>query len=189
MDSGLSSKLHKEKMNMKFSMNKNMNTNANLWILLVLLPILCVGLCSAVTIKVALDGSQPYSIIQEAVNASAHGDTVLVYPGRYIENVDYVGKNITIASLELTTGNPAYRDSTIIDGNQSGSVIKSTTATSNAGIYGFTLTNGSGSALTYYQRVQVNLGGGIAVHDAISFYVSNCVIEHNIAYWGGGIWV
>jgi len=147
------------------------------------------SLISANTLIVSLDGSQPYSSIQEAVNASANADTVLVYPGRYIENVDYVGKNITIASLELTTGNPAYRDSTVIDGNQSGSVIKSVTPLSNAGIYGFTLTNGSGSALTYYQGVQVNLGGGIAVHDALSFYVSNCIIETNIAYWGGGIWV
>ncbi|MDD4309244.1 MAG: DUF1565 domain-containing protein [Candidatus Cloacimonetes bacterium] len=172
---------------MKFSMNKNMNTNANLWILLVLLPVLCVGLCSAVTIKVALDGSQPYSIIQEAVNASAHGDTVLVYPGRYIENVDYVGKNITIASLELTTGNPAYRDSTIIDGNQSGSVIKSVTPISNAGIYGFTLTNGSGSADMYYQGIPITLGGGIWLKDASSFHINNCSIFGNNAYYGGGI--
>jgi len=157
-----------------------------------MLMIVFVSLCSLIpanTLNVSLDGSQPYSVIQEAVNASAHGDTVLVSPGRYIENVDYVGKNITIASLELTTGNPSYRDSTIIDGNQSGSVIKSVTPISNAGIYGFTLTNGSGSALSYYQGVQTNLGGGIAVHDATSFYVSNCIIENNSAYWGGGIWV
>ncbi len=144
---------------------------------------------SASVLGVSLDGSQPFSSIQAAVVASVHGDTILVHPGRYIENVDYVGKNITIASLELTTGNPAYRDSTIIDGNQSGSVLKSTTATSNAGIYGFTLTKGSGSALTYYQGVQVNLGGGIAVHYATSFCVSNCIVEHNLAYWGGGIWI
>jgi len=144
---------------------------------------------NATTLGVSLNGSQPYTIIQEAITASADGDTILVYPGRYMENVDYIGKNITIASLELTTGNPAYRDSTIIDGNQSGSVIKSVTLTSHAGIYGFTLTNGSGSALAYYQGVQVNLGGGIAVHDAISFYVSNCIIINNLAYWGGGIWI
>jgi len=146
-------------------------------------------LCMADILGVSLDGSQPYISIQSAVDASAHGDTVLVYPGRYIENVDYNGKNITISSLELTSGNPAFRDSTIIDGNHNGSVIKSVIPTSNAGIYGFTLTNGSGSNLTYFQGVQINLGGGIAVHDALLFHVSNCIIENNIAYWGGGIWI
>ncbi|MDD3103675.1 MAG: DUF1565 domain-containing protein [Candidatus Cloacimonetes bacterium] len=142
----------------------------------------------ATTHSVALDGSQPYSQIQEAVNASAHGDTVLVYPGRYLENVDFDGKNITIASLELSTGNAVYRDSTIIDGNRSGSVIKSVSTTSSAGIYGFTLTNGTGTLSTYYQGVQMRLGGGITVENASSFYVSNSIIEHNSADWGGGIW-
>jgi hypothetical protein len=145
------------------------------------------SLTSANTLTVSLDGSQPYSSIQAAVNASANADTVLVYPGRYIENVDYNGKNITIASLELTTGNPAYRDSTIIDGNQSGSVIKSTTATSNAGIYGFTLTNGSGSPDMYYLGIPITLGGGIWLKDATAFYIGNCTIYSNNAFYGGGI--
>jgi len=144
---------------------------------------------SANTLRVALDGSQPYTVIQEAITASANGDTVLVYPGRYIENVDYNGKNITLASLELTTGNPAYKDSTIIDGNQNGSVIKSILEVNNARICGFTIVNGSGSQLAYYQGVSIALGGGIVVYNAISFVIVNCLIRDNLAYWGGGIYV
>lgn len=167
----------------------NVKFNLKQMILLLLIPLMDIGLCFAITHGVAPDGSQPYSLIQEAVNASAHGDTVLVYPGRYTENVDYDGKNITIASLELTTGLQAYRNRTIIDANHSGSAIQSVIATSNAGIYGFTLINGTGTLLTYYQGVQMRLGGGIAVQNASSFYVSNSVIECNNADWGGGIWV
>lgn len=143
----------------------------------------------AITLGVSLDGSQPFSSIQAAVDASAHGDTVLVYPGRYIENVDYNGKNITIASLELITGNPAYRDSTIIDGNQSGSTIKSILNVVDANLYGFTLTNGSGSPLTYYNGSPVNIGGGIVIFNATAFEVTNCIIEGNSAFNGGGIFV
>ena len=63
---------------------------------------------NATILSVALDGSQPYTVIQEAINTSAHGDTVLVYPGRYYENIRFFGKNISLASLELTTGNLDY---------------------------------------------------------------------------------
>ena len=147
------------------------------------------SLGKANTLRVALDGTQPYTVIQEAINASANGDTVLVYPGRYIENVDYNGKNITLASLELTTGNPAYRNSTIIDGNQSGSVIKSILEVNNARLCGFTIVNGSGSQLAYYQGVSITLGGGIVVYNAISFEIVNCIVRDNLAYWGGGIYV
>jgi len=143
----------------------------------------------AATLGVSPDGSQPFNTIQSAVDASAHGDTILVYPGRYIENVDYVGKNITIASLELITDNPAYRDSTIIDGNQSGSAIKSILGVNDASIYGLTLTNGSGSPLTYYNGAPVNIGGGIVIFNAAAFEITNCVIEGNNAFNGGGIFV
>jgi len=152
-----------------------------------MITVLSPNLGLALTHRVAMDGSQPFSQIQDAVSAAADGDTILVYPGRYIENVDFSGKNITIASLELITGNPSYRDSTIIDGNNSGSVVESLSTLQSAGIYGFTITRGSGSAITYYQGVQMNLGGGIAVHNASSFYVANCIIEHNRADWGGGL--
>jgi len=145
------------------------------------------ALCMAATLGVSLDGSQPFSSIQMAVDASAHGDTVLVYPGRYIENVDYNGKNITIASLEITTGNPAYRDSTIIDGNQNGSVIKSTASINSSEVYGLTLTNGTGTPEWYFQGVQIKLGGALWIKNALSFCITNCIITSNDAYWGGGI--
>ena len=137
------------------------------------------SLGKANTLRVALDGTQPYTVIQEAITASANGDTVLVYPGRYLENVDYNGKNITLASLELTTGNPAYRDSTIIDGNQNGSVIKSTATISIAEVYGFTLTNGSGTPAWYYQGLPIKLGGAIWIKNAQAFNIVSCIITGN----------
>ena len=37
-----------------------------------------------------------YSTIQEAIQAAQEGDTVLVMPGVYYEEVDFLGKAITV---------------------------------------------------------------------------------------------
>jgi len=58
----------------------------------------------SITINIPVD--QP--TIQAGINAASTGDTVLVQPGTYIENIDYNGKNITVASLFLTTQDTTY---------------------------------------------------------------------------------
>lgn len=135
---------------------------------------------------VKLDGTGDYTSIQMAIDASAHGDTVLVYPGTYYENFNYSGKNITVASLELTTGNPAYRDSTIIDGNNNGSCVLVVSNENYAGIFGFILQHGSGSP--YIQNgANLTRGGAFRIRNATSFNIFNCNITNYRASSGGGI--
>ena len=88
----------------------------------IIIGLLCViGIAAhAVTRTVSLDGSQQYTSIQTAVSASSPGDTVLVYPGRYLESVIINVQGLSLVSLEAITGDPAYIDSTVIDGNQTG---------------------------------------------------------------------
>jgi len=86
-----------------------------------------------------------YPTIQLGIDASNPGDTVLVSPGTYIENINYYGKNITVASLFLTTMDTAYISQTIINGNQNGSVVYFLQGEdSTALLCGFTITNGNG---------------------------------------------
>ncbi|HPF08807.1 MAG TPA: hypothetical protein PL020_03610, partial [Candidatus Cloacimonadota bacterium] len=87
--------------------------------ILLLLP-LTLG---AAILHVALDGSQAYSSVQSAVNAAAEQDTILIHPGTYYENIQIIGRKLTIGSLELTTADSTYIIQTVIDGNQSGSCI------------------------------------------------------------------
>ncbi len=81
---------------------------------------LCSGVLSATIINVPND----YPTIQQGINASEDADTVLVQPGTYFENINFNGKNITVASLFLITQDTSYISETIIDGNYENKVVK-----------------------------------------------------------------
>ncbi len=135
------------------------------------------------TIEVKQDGTGDYTIIQDAVDASEDGQTVLVWPGTYYENIVLSGKDITLASLVHTTGDSTYKFITIINGNQLGSCIDIRSVNgekTTVSIIGFTLTNGSGSELDGRRH-----GGGILLlySDA---NILHCVIRDNNASRGNG---
>jgi hypothetical protein len=71
------------------------------------------------TIKIPQVGTK----IQAGIDISSNGDTVLVSPGIYYENINFSGKNIVLGSLFLTTGDTSYISQTIIDGSQQGCVV------------------------------------------------------------------
>ena len=82
--------------------------------------------------------------IQTGIANAAKGDTVLVAPGTYIENISFDGKNIVVGSLILTLEDTSLVSETIIDGNLSGSVVTFTEGENNLAVLrGFTITGGS----------------------------------------------
>lgn len=155
--------------------------------LLICLFILICCMAEANILIVSANGEHVFPTVQAAIDASANTDTVLVYPGRYVENIRFNGKNITLASMELITGSPDYIRTTILDGNQSGSVIMVRDNESQVTIRGFTITNGSGK---YNSTYDVTAGGGLLISgmtDQRRAYITNCHITGNNATWGGGI--
>lgn len=143
---------------------------------------ICVNLwLNSLTIEVKQDGSGDFLTIQDGIEESADGDTVLVHPGTYIENVDLDGKDITLASLEMTTANRNYIKTTIIDANQTGSCIRVRSNENDVVIRGFTLRNGKGTYDGEY------LGGGIFFKNAENCFVQNCLITENVSEGGSGI--
>jgi len=55
-----------------------------------------IHLISIVLLSDTIHVPADYPTIQEAINTSVNGDTVLVAPGTYVENIDFVGKAIIV---------------------------------------------------------------------------------------------
>jgi len=118
-----------------------------------------------------------YETIQAGIDASFDGDTVRVASGTYVENINFSGKNIVVGSWFLDDGDPSYISSTIIDGNQSGSVVSLLNGEDNtAKITGFTIQNG---AATY--------GGGIRCFGSSPMITNNTINGNSTEVHGGGI--
>ena len=111
---------------------------------------------------------EKYPSIQAAIDSAVPGDTVLVAPGRYYENIRYKGKGIVVASQFLRSRDAADIDRTIIDGSRpthpdTGTVVRFVNQEdSTAVLEGFTITGGTGTIwldakdLKYFRE-----GGGI----------------------------
>lgn len=155
-------------------------------LLILLFVLICTNSwLNSYTWHIKQDGTGDFTTIQEGINASVNSDTVLVYPGTYFENIIYNGKNITVASLELTTGDPSYIPLTVINGQQQESCVRVINCESDATIQGFTITNGWGS--DYWESD----GGGLQIRGVYGqhtfFSIINCRITKNYAESGGGI--
>jgi Protein of unknown function (DUF1565). len=125
------------------------------------------------------DGSEenPFALIQHGINAASDGDTVLVHTGTYVENINFNGKNISVIGEN--------RETTIIDGNQSGSVVSFNHGELQTTLLkGFTITNGIGSNDDYIDRY----GGGIYCFNA-SPILDDLTISNNSSHAGGGVYL
>jgi hypothetical protein len=118
-----------------------------------------------------------YPTIQRAIDAAGEASVITVSPGVYVENIHFIGYDITLRSTDPT--NPAVVDSTIIDGSAAGSVVTFTGVESASCVLaGFTITNGSATE-----------GGGINGLDdqwATRVTIENNYMHHNYASERGG---
>lgn len=120
---------------------------------------------------IMVPGSQP--TVQAGINAANDGDTVLVGPGTYAENINFNGKAITVTS----SGGPLV---TILDGRANGTVVTfNNNETTAATLSGFTIRNGLQNGL---------FGGGILI-SAASPTISNNIITRNHAAVGIGMYI
>lgn len=130
-----------------------------------------------------------------------NGDTVIVRPGTYVENIDFLGKAVTLQSERGAAV-------TTIDGNQAGTVVTfgNGEQTEVAVLDGFTVTNGNagqGGGITCLSfpyscdpiirnniisgNTAGDLGGAIYCYYAESVIWQNTISENSAGTSGGGI--
>ena len=134
---------------------------------------------------IAQDGSGDFSEIQMAIDFSEDGDTLLIHPGTYNENLYILNKDIHLASLFITSQDSSYIHDTVIDGNHSDHAVYSYNEAGCFSITGLRIINGYCNQDQYDDRLMH--GAGVLVMGGTNF-ISNCIIEYNYSErMGGGI--
>jgi hypothetical protein len=143
-----------------------------------------------------------YSTIQAAINASQDGDTVLVAQGTYYENINFRGKNITVASTFIINGNRQAILNTIINGSNpshpdtASCVLIVSGEDSTTVLEGFTLTGGIGTNWTDEHGAGIYVeGGGVLITQSSPIIRNNFIVDNEairrltgtVSAGGGGI--
>jgi hypothetical protein len=145
---------------------------------LVTILVMAVVLFPLTAVATIINIPEDYPTIQEGIDHGADGDTVLVQPDTYYENLNFNGHNVVLASLFLMTGDTAYVSSTILDGNQEASVIIFESGEdSTAQVVGFTIQNG------YAEN-----GGGIYCVNSDPTITNNRISGNSAVNYGGGVY-
>ncbi|MBN2396023.1 MAG: right-handed parallel beta-helix repeat-containing protein [Candidatus Atribacteria bacterium] len=145
-----------------------------------------------------LNNGKGYDTIQEAINDANVGDTIVVCPGTYLENLYLNNEDLILRSIDPT--DPVIVASTIIDAGASNSVVWFFDDEST--LEGFTIRNGyaiegGGITMSYSSPVIRNncieqnqataTGGGIYTYFSSPHIKNNTIINNEAAY-GGGIY-
>ena len=112
--------------------------------------------------------SFPFRTLQYAIDVSESGDTLLVAPGVYNENIYLESKNIFLSSYVHFAKDMEIVEQTIIDGGGQGSVVSFFEC---SGVFqGFTLRNGNAP-----------VGSALRSTFSLDLRISTCIVSNNIS--------
>ena len=141
------------------------------------------GFCVTLNAQIInIPADQP--TIQAGINASNEGDTILVAEGTYYENINFLGKAITVASHFILDSNQTHIENTIIDGSQFTNPDSSAVVTFCSGedtssmIKGVTIQGGKG---TFNNIGYAKLGGGIYLCNSGATISNNRIRENHLS--------
>ena len=114
-----------------------MEKNIQFIFVTIVCAIVITGKLSAAIIHIPDD----YTRIQEGINVAENGDTILISPGTYYENL-LVTKELTIASEFIINGDKSVIEGTIIDGQTNAVFTVTQPKNGISNIIGLTIRNG-----------------------------------------------
>lgn len=160
-----------------------------------ILKLICITILSFNLTAKAVIKNVPsqYSTIQSAINSSTQGDTILVQPGTYLENIIFRGKNIVVTSRYYQNNDYSFIGSTIINGSNpafpdtASCILFINHEDSTAVLQGFTITGGAGTKWADEHGAGLyREGGGILVAYS-NPVIQNNIIKNNYCLEGGGV--
>jgi len=122
--------------------------------------------------------------IQDAIDTASPGDEILVHDGVYLENLDFLGKDIWVRSASGPS-------ETVINGDESEEVLDRSCAVFRSGesesaiLEGFTLSKGEG---TWWDEAEAHVGGGVFTLES-SPTIRDCWFIGNAAVSGAGLYI
>lgn len=168
-------------------MHKNSNPGLRFMFLIFLFSFLPVSLFA----RIEVPGDQPS--IQQGILAATDGDTVLVAPGTYYENINFRGRNIVVASHFILSPDPEFIETTRINGSRpvhadtASCVLIISGEDTSAVLEGFTLTGGQGTGWEDEHGAGLYTeGGGVLVAFSSPTIRNNRIIDnHAIRFTAG----
>ena len=140
--------------------------------------------------------TEKYPTVQAAIADANDGDTIIVAPGRCQENINFLGKAITVRSTD--PNDPNVVAATIIDGSNHpdpniGSVVTFASGEDTSSVLsGFTITGGTGTWIPVswgFIGLRWNrCGGGVLCYNMSAPTITKNVFFNNSAGQGGGIY-
>ncbi len=132
-----------------------------------------------------------HATIQQAINAAADGDEIIVAPGTYHEVIDFDGK-----AVHLSSSDGPEVTAIDADGFEASVVTVSNGEGADTILEGFTITAGTGTSTDHHgnkgiggeARGTETHGGGMYIADS-SPTVTNCIFLANSAGYGGGLFI
>jgi parallel beta-helix repeat protein len=128
-----------------------------------------------------------YPRIQLAIGFAKQGDTLIVYPGMYAENINFYGKALRICSYD-PNDSKIVADTIIYGYNQTGATFNSGEI-GNSTLDGFTITNCSNGIYCHNSsptisncKIRRNSNCGLYCESYSYPTVTNCTITNNTSY-------
>ncbi|MGH7717777.1 MAG: right-handed parallel beta-helix repeat-containing protein [Gemmatimonadaceae bacterium] len=149
-----------------------------------------------------LEVPKSFPTIQAAIDSARVDDTVLVAPGRYLENLRIAGKGVVLASHFARSRDPRDIERTILDGSRprhpdtASVIIIHAVERGTAVVQGFTITGGAGTVWLDAKDTQhFREGGGILCELSAPIIRDNHIVgnvaterrEGILSSGGGGI--
>ena len=134
---------------------------------------------------------QDFQTISAGIAFAAEGDTVLVAPGTYEEQIDFMGKAITVASLYFVSHDHFYIEQTIITHSHFPMVRFDSGETRASILVGFTLTQANVAIYCNHnssptlQKLNISdnianfIGAGILCEKSSNPIMINCTFANN----------